>query len=260
MFARADGERQVLVYSMNVAVAGDVAMVLPLPIPAGLSEAEVEAAVELVALDGYPTLFDDLEAGFPVPVARGMGGRALFTQSRAPLVVHDVGDFEASLVPTRDDFDRLDDCFRLDPAVLDALTGYADWAFVVFQLRRPVSWFDRLRARWAVPASKTIHPMAMRFVRRDRQRLFFPTVHSHHGALPEQEVFDHSLVWQAPHLGASDGYDTAEPSRTVDIDRTKGLVHPDWWAKRTLRKGVYANGDHWLQPDGTFAIERPVSV
>ncbi len=59
-----------------------------------------------------------------------------------------MGSFEASFVPTRRDFSRLDQRFRLPDDVWQALLGYDDWGFAVFKLG-PMS---RLTG---------VHPMAL---------------------------------------------------------------------------------------------------
>ena len=101
----ADQGRQVVVYQMRVQTAEPVAMVLPLPVAAGTGE----HALEFIDLEGYAALFDDLASGFPAllaPKSRGM-----FQAGAVPevpkLVVHDVGAFEASYVPSIGDFARL---------------------------------------------------------------------------------------------------------------------------------------------------------
>jgi hypothetical protein len=100
IFARSsEGNRQILVYSMALSASTDVALVLPLPIPPGSGE----DVVRLIDLSAYPRFFDDLN-------------EAIFSGSfgSAPdLMVHEVGAFEASFVPTRDDFARLDERFRI---------------------------------------------------------------------------------------------------------------------------------------------------
>ena len=99
------------------------------------------------------------------------------------LVVHEVGSFEASFVPTRRDFSRLDQRFRLPDDVWQALLGYDDWGFAVFKLG-PMS---RLTG---------VHPMAFEFPQRDPDRLFFPAVHVHNGRVEPWATFDHRLYCQ----------------------------------------------------------------
>ena len=86
--------RQVLVYSMTVAARAPVAMILPLPVPAG----SAEAAVRFIDLKGYPTFFGDLDAAFSPLLELSLSGAGPGSaQSQQPqLKVHDVGDFVAS--------------------------------------------------------------------------------------------------------------------------------------------------------------------
>ena len=76
IFARLMPEqRQALVYSMNVEIEDDLAMVLPIPVPAG----SPDDAVSFVSLEGYDLFFDDLAAAFPSVYAaapQAMGGLA----------------------------------------------------------------------------------------------------------------------------------------------------------------------------------------
>lgn len=211
IFARglADGS-QVLAYAMDVAAPEPLAMVLPLPVPAGGGE----DAISFVNLEGYAELFDDLKRAFPAlgfgaqPASRGFPEEQMLS-----LEVHQVGAFEASYVPHPRDFARLDPRFQLPPNVLAQLPQYADWGFAVFQL--------------AASPRTPIHPMALRFPRRDPRALFFPTVHVHDGSVPAQAMFDHQLFAQldpvtarvigwTPSTGPLGGF--------VDGARAHGLV------------------------------------
>src|SRR5678816_3478262 len=180
IFAKRSGARQSLAYAMSVEMDEALAMVLPLPVP----PSPPEDAVEFVDLKGYPKLFDDLANAFPVAAVAGAYSQSL---SREPpvkraLVVHDVGDFVASFVPTRKDFARLDARFRLDDGVFDRLPQYADWGFAVFQLKASKNRQD-------------VHPMAFSFPSRE-DGIFFPTVHVHHGQVEPEANFDHMLYCQ----------------------------------------------------------------
>jgi hypothetical protein len=179
IFARSSTkDRQFLVYEMKLAADEDVAMILPLPVPAK----SAEDAVRFLSLKDYPEFFKDLAAGFPEPESKSRGdGGAVVAKAAKPLAVVEVGEFEASFVPTVADFDRLDERFRLPATAWDALPAYKDHGFAVFKLKK---------------GSKTIHPMAFEFPRRDARRLFFPTVHIHDGAVHPTAKFDHSLYLQ----------------------------------------------------------------
>lgn len=210
IFARmiADGV-QALIYELDLGTAAEVAMILPLPTLPG------EEAVEFVALDGYAEILSDVERTFDPPPSRSAVPKPAFAPQS--LRVHHVGSFEASYVPRRPDFVRLDPRFRLDDAVWDAVPEHRDSGFAVFQLR---------------PGQSRIHPMALRFRTREPRALFFPTLHVHDGQVHTNADFDHTLLAQgtAPTLAneASLG-----PAR-VRVDDAKGLVADDVVYRRKL--------------------------
>jgi hypothetical protein len=241
LFARSvAGGRQVLVYSMTLAAAEDLAMILPLPVP----PSPPEDAVRFIDLHGYPRFFDDLGKGFrSSEVMRGFGATKGAPPPQAMLKVHDVGDFEASFVPTLADFERLDARFRIAREVWDAVPGYADFGFAVFKLR---SWGARGGAR-----TKTIHPMAFEFPRRDPSALFFPTLHIHDGAVHSMADFDHAFYCQ-PDSALPAYWETArEATRTfVDLTRAAGLVDGDARLRRMVYVGRHPNRDTVVTREG----------
>jgi hypothetical protein len=238
IFARsAPGGGQFLVYSMNVSLAEDLAMCLPLPTPPGAPE----DAVHFLDLSGYRAFFGDMARGFPAHyLAARKGG--FFQQDQSSerrLKVHAAGEFEASFVPTLRDFERLDPRFRLPSDVWDHLPRYHDYGFAVFKLRRPglFGWLRRMR---------TIHPMAMEFPRRDPQSLFFPTVHVHDGQVHAEAHFDHSLYCQPdPGVEALLDWERSELplSRWMEADRAAGIVNGGAHAYRRLLHGTAKNRD-----------------
>ncbi|RLB45156.1 MAG: hypothetical protein DRJ42_30555 [Deltaproteobacteria bacterium] len=253
IFARPLPEgRQALVYSMSFAAAGELAMILPLPVPPG----PPEDAVRFVSLEGYDDFFTDMKKAFPVMMApQSRGGIAdLGMPEAGALVVHDVGDFEASFVPTMKDFERLDERFKLSTDVWDRLPQYADWGFAVFKLKGgdEPGFFDRLRGRTG-SAKKDVHPMAFEFPRRDPDALFFPTVHIHDGEVHDQAAFDHTLYCQADAMpeatGAPDSWEkSAGPlGQHVDSKRSKDLIDPDAFCYRRVLLGMMDNRDQELR-------------
>lgn len=250
IFARADGDAQFLVYSMNVASTEPVAMILPLPVPAD----SPEDAVDFLDLKAYSGFFRDVVACFPpiqFPAARGGFDGPAPQALEAPLKVHQAGDFEASFVPRLQDFHRLDPRFRIDESIWEALPAYRDWGFAVFQLRdlggaKPSFW-SRLFGKQTRPDPKTIHPMAFRFPRRHPDRLFFPTVHVHDGELHETERFDHSLFWQtSDDAPMTTGIEYSNPAKShVDLDRALGIVDGEVGFHRRQLVGTRTNQDHW---------------
>lgn len=194
------GARQLLVYGMTVDIPEDLTMVLPIPVPPG----SPDDAVTFVDLSPCPTFLDDLAEMFPKQYEVSRGGFGIMQSRQAPtLAVHDVGDFEASFVPSQKDFDRLDARFRLPSGVFDKLPRYADWGFAVFKLK-PKKHGGLFGLFEKPGGAQTVHPMAFEFPRRDPSTLFFPTVHVHDGEVHAKAHFDHDLFcqpgpsWDAP--------------------------------------------------------------
>ena len=179
IFARpSKQERQYLVYSMNLSAKEDLAMILPIPTPLN----SAEEAVKFINLKKYDNFFDDLAKGFPEPPEEKARFPAVDAKPAGEkLKVVEVGNFEASFVPSVADFKRLDERFRLPDGVWEKLPGYKKSGFAVFKLKS---------------GEKKIHPMAFEFPRADAGKIFFPTVHIHDGKVREQAGFDHTLYLQ----------------------------------------------------------------
>ena len=186
IFARHDGDRQVLAYSMSFAASDELAMVLPLPV--ALHSGDDAAA--FIPLDDYDEFFDHLDALFPQQQSYSTLG---YSARSAPLQVHSVGAFEASYSPNVASLDRLDPRFRVAPEIWQQLPQFADFGFAVFKLK---------------PGQQKPHPMAFSFPLRDPSTLFFPTVHVHQGRVDETADFDHTLFCQLPASGATPDAET----------------------------------------------------
>ncbi len=216
---------QCLVYSMELSVAGDVAMILPLPVVRGAGE----AAATFVSLEQHAGFFDAMRELFEIPAQRSAASKATprFLATAPKLKVHDVGSFEASFVPTMRDFTRLDERFRLPEEIWRGLGDYADWGFAVFRLK--------------AGKRKQIHPMALRFVTRDRARIFFPTVHVHDGKVRARARFDHALYYQGSEPDAGDDTAFMRPSQDYE-----GLVARARQVFRRELRGTLPNRDTWI--------------
>lgn len=227
--------RQGLGYAMNLETKEEVAMVLPLPVAPGSGE----DSVTFVDLSKDPNMFSQLAALFEVmqPVA-AKGGMSRSLGAPRRLVVHAVGSFIASFVPTRADFARLDPRFRMPEVLFDAVPHYGDYGFGVFQL---------------APGKVTVHPMALTFPTRAPDKLFFPTVHVHDGRFHPKAKFDHALYYQTPRCTKvgdlmpfatfeGDGLGWDAPSRDY-----AGLVIPQQAILRRTLRGKLANADTWIE-------------
>jgi hypothetical protein len=90
---------------MNLTARVPIAMVLPLPVAPDTGE----DGVRFVDLAAEPRMFAELHELFEPPqLAARRGGLSLSPPTRRTLVVHRVGSFVASYVPTPADFGRLD--------------------------------------------------------------------------------------------------------------------------------------------------------
>ena len=225
IFARRDGPRQLLAYQMRLEVGGEVAMILPLPVAAGHGD----DALRFIDLSDYARLFEDLARPFlvPQPASRSKGGPQALA---APLPVVEVGSFEASFVPSVQDFDRLDPRFRLPTEVWGAVPAVAGFGFAVFKLKA---------------GARRIHPMALSFVRPDTERLFFPTLHVHDGTVHATADFDHVLYWQGD-AAASDQRSATPVGAFVDMTRCAGLVDAAAPVCRRELRGRMPNADTWI--------------
>ena len=233
IFARDAGEkRQYLAYAMDLKTAKEVAMVLPLPVPAK----SAEDAVKFIDLSGYPTLFTDLYTmmDFPKPGTSKSRGERSIEAPEPILVVQTVGAFDASFVPSIADFARLDERFRLPAGTWDKLPAYRDYGFAVFKLKAGEQHF---------------HPMAFSFPRRDDTTLFFPTVHIHDGTVTEKANFDHYLYAQlGKQLGAKDWEESpGHANGKVDIKRAMDIVAGDQHVYFQSLRGRLANQDTLLK-------------
>jgi hypothetical protein len=233
IFARpqADG-RQLLVYSMTLNAKKDLAMILPLPVntPAG------EKDVRFIDLKGYAEFFADLENGFPKsPPASTSRSLSAAVTSPAKLEVVHVGNFEASFVPTQNDFSRLDERFRLPADAWKQLPAYESYGFAVFKLK---------------PGELKVHPMAFSFSRRLTKTLFFPTVHIHDGKVHEKAHFDHSLYCQPTHSerprtnGWEESY--SHPGNFMQMKKVKDVVLADQHCYKKEMRGMLVNRDTFL--------------
>lgn len=222
--------KQGVVYAMHMKADQELAMILPIPVAAGTKD----NAVTFLNLKGYANFFDDLAKGFPPetgsdePFASGIPR----SQGAPKLKVENVGAFEASFVPTTKDFSRLDERFRLPEGTWEKLGAYADFGFVVFQLRK---------------GEQDVHPMAFSFPTRHADKLFFPTVHVHDGEVHEKADFDHTLYCQIERKGLFSMLSWNESLKPAIVftmaGKAQGLLNPAAHVFRHTIKGIEKNED-----------------
>lgn len=231
IFARAADEgRQFLVYSMFIKAKEDLAMILPIPVKVESGE----KAVDFISLKDYPNFFDELERGFIMPTrSHGASENIPATGSADMLEVVQVGNFEASYVPTVKDFSRLDARFRLPSSTWSEIPQYQSYGFAVFKLK---------------PGAMNMHPMAFSFPRRDTSTLFFPTVHIHDGKVHARATFDHQLYCQPygddyPTFGGQWKESNGPASHFMQVEKSKGVVEGEQHCYKREMKGLLTNKD-----------------
>ncbi len=231
IFARmSEAGRQFVVYSMTVNMAKPLAMVLPLPVKKGSDE----KAVRFIDLENHQNFFSDLDAGFPKPMPNDSGPVPLLESAglrTQKLEVVQVGNFEASFVPTVKDFNRLDSRFKLPTELFAKMPDYKHFGFAVFKLK---------------PGSQTVHPMAFEFPTA-QEKLFFPTVHIHDGKVHARAKFDHVLYCQPSdhtHLKLSKWEESEKLANSfVNVKKSAGIIAADEHCYKLEMHGLLTNRD-----------------
>lgn len=236
---------QRIAYQMTAAVPDSLAMVLPIPTPPN----PAEDAVTFVDMSSCAWFFTQLDTLFPAEQTTVMGAPLARGGFGPPqnLVVHDVGDFEASFVPSLSDFARLDERFRLPDEVWSKLPQYADWSFCVFKLKPQPGQKKGLFSFFSSdppPPPRKHHPMAFDFPRRNPHEIFFPTVHVHDGEVHDTADFDHSLYVQldGPAEGLK-GWESQGRDTPRLLDAALKFVRPERRMFRKHVKGSHPNRD-----------------
>tara|TARA_Y100001960_G_C14608603_1_gene794581 strand:+ start:90 stop:836 length:747 start_codon:yes stop_codon:yes gene_type:complete len=226
------GESQQIVYSMGLHAAHDVAMILPIPAKRGTGE----KAVRFINLEDYPDYFSDMERGFPSPPPSRQAAAPERTRNTlTELAVAQVGNFDASYVPSTKDFSRLDKQFRLPTDTWDQVPQYHNYGFVVFKFRK---------------GNQEIHPMAFEFPRNYPNRIFFPTVHIHDQTIAKEAEFDHTLYCQLPadDVMMLHGWRESRQPAGMFMNEAKSnnTIDPMIHIHRSEVTGMQLNSDLWI--------------
>lgn len=223
IFARhTEPSYQLIVYGMSIATDSSAAMILPIPVKPDSGENAIRF-IDMSPVKNKPSNIDYQKESFAILPYISNAPRSFFDElenichseyipesskivsntfdqpfssetdeSSSILKVHDVGDYEASYIPSKDDFTRVDECFWLKTKIWDKLPDYSQYGFVVFQLKTSKDY----RKKFDIP------PMAFEFPTSDPYRLFFPTTHVH-GNEDDNNFskadFDHILYCQRPN-------------------------------------------------------------
>jgi hypothetical protein len=236
IFAReGEGASQYVVYQMSLEAKEDLAMVLPLPV----DRSKEEEALEFINLEEYPNFFSDLESGFLMNMPATLGlSRSEPAMAKAKLKVYEVGSFEASFVPTVNDFSRLDERFRLPSGVWDQLPEHQRFGFAVFKLKS---------------GSRTYHPMALSFRRSDSTKVFLPTIHIHDRKFHLLAHFDHVLYCQRSRspLNVMEWAESrTQAGQFTNIEKAKGILDANEHCYRKELRGRLPNRDTHVEKVG----------
>jgi hypothetical protein len=234
IFARLSSKNtQILVYQMQFRSKEPAAMILPIPIALPTKE----NTVRFINLEDHFDFFDYLESAFPSKIWDGLEA----DDDIALLDVEDVGDYIASFVPTKHDFERLDKRFHFSEDVWKQLPQYDDYGFIVFQLKQ---------------LSGSTHPMAFEFRTRLENQLFFPTTHVHDGIFHPSADFDHIFYIQCKKYDVAQQEYRDFPSPITKMRQSiypigknflnvnsKNILQSKLFLHRLRMMGIHANKD-----------------
>lgn len=169
-----ENKRQLTIYSNEVATKTKNAMILPVPNP---------ESIELLDLSNYPKFFEDCENCFynlPTLSMRSFNPHSAYA-SASMLPVVRVGSYLASIVPSFDDFVRIDrTVFDVNDDLFPILAkNYKEnFGFIICLLEE---------------GNHTYHPFAYTHLMKDKNRLFIPTRHYHPGGASSYADWDHVI-------------------------------------------------------------------
>lgn len=235
-----DQSKQFLVYSNQVNTNEENnLMILPVPNP---------ESVEFINLQKYTKFFDDCQKNFKYVRHRATDSLLYASRSlsasiedRPPLVIHKVGSYVASIVPSVADFDRLDPLvFDLDFNLQDILksTYTSEFGFIACKLRK---------------GAHTYHPFAYIHKSHSGGLLFIPTLHYHahqYGMNKHIDAdWDHIIYSIGTDLDTTNYDDYVySPTNSIRFDKFPESIR---WAeqyklKRWTKKGNGKNRDLWI--------------
>jgi hypothetical protein len=235
-----DGRRQIVVYKNTVATRQPNMMILPVPNPTTVRFEE--------SVMRYATLFEDAAASF-TKFSAYRGGEAAWSRGTlsvapAPLPVQIVGPYQASIVPSIEDLDRLDPTvFQMSAELHNLLTStyafganHAPIGFVCCVLRAGKHAYEPIAYSHDITEGS----------------LFVPTKHFHSGETLRElaQDWDHEIYSLGTDLSrAHKQFDTTHyrprPQNEIQWRHfTAEFRHPP---SRELRlwscQGVYTNTD-----------------
>lgn len=172
---RVDDVTQFTVYSNEVLPKDkEVAMILPVP----------SSNIKILDLTNYTDIFESLGKLFPFKArSRGLmlGKPKSFNYTNSTLEITQHGSYDASIVPTTNDFNRIDDeHFKINPNMYRFLErDYPNYSFIVCKIRKGAKYHPFGYTH----GIEEIHGTKL---------LFVPTKHYHNGS-DEHADWDHKI-------------------------------------------------------------------
>lgn len=198
-----DRQRQLIVYSNEVQtnIKNNV-MILPVPNKDGNSD----KSIKFVDLSSYPNIFDDCRSSFASPMFLSTNSVS-FSLSRSIAIV-DVGSYQASIVPSIDEFVFLNSLFKIPENVIEILKKYyaKNFSFIVCKLRE---------------GEVKYHPFAYYHELLRHNTLFIPTRHHHPHSIGGTHVEEAISDWDHAFYAANVTNDSERPFTSCRIDMKK---------------------------------------
>lgn len=225
--------RQFTAYSNSV-VSRSSKNAMILPVPAG--------KVEFVNLDGVMDLMKACEALFPrrpedMVAAAGNFSFGAGFGSKNVLPTEKVGGYTCSVVPSLDDFDRIDqNVFVLPKNTAELLkkTYPEGYSFIVCQFGQKVS----------------AHPIAYTHVMHSSGKLFIPTFHGHDGEKAGTPKFSEVDFGYGPrdnfiYAGGTPNFEENDARRRRNNNNNNNRRYPsDWSARGDFAPPPASSGDN----------------
>lgn len=257
------GKRQLTIYSNKIVTEKDNAMILPVPNP---------QSVSFVDLSDYTSIFDDFQRSFikrltlsNTSKSRGFPSMNCVNDT---LAVHNVGSYQASIVPSLSDFNKLDkSIFTINPEVFTILQkNYSStFGYIVCKLKKGTHAYHPFAyTHDTYMIENQFSLMDLFYNKQKKPLLFIPTRHYHthvhfsHKNNNSEFVddWDHIIYTSNANLhtsarnnaiGSSDNNYDYINSKNVKWDK---LPEEYRWAAMTPltcwdKHGVYINDDLW---------------
>jgi len=229
MFARFEGDRQVLAMEMRVNLPRDMALIVPLPtIPNAGRD-----ALRLLR-PGTSALFAQLQSGFSKSDSQNERRERQDDLSDSGVRTRrfvEAAPYDTLYLPSMDDFGLIDNEFQLSSQLVGAFSPYRDYGFAVLKLR--------------AAANARLRSIAFSFPTRDTSHLYFPTFQYRDGTVHNTVMFDVTLYAQNAEKSAWDGT-AVEAGDFMSMDDGAEVISVERTVQRRVLYGEKANEDIWL--------------